>query len=185
MKADNGKVWETMTRVHRFEDPTGEITAAARAGAPIKELVQRYEREYKGVQEIRGNSALNAGLEYLIELVTGINSGAVKLDATHAVLGVGDSTNAVAVTQTQLEAERLGMNASWGVMDAGFPQREDRTMIFRSTFASSVAMFNWQEWGIAFLVSAGTRVLLNRKVDDIGTKPDYDVWIIEVGLRWA
>lgn len=182
---DGIKAWETHARVYGFEDRDGEIGRQAKAGAGMGELINRYRDRYRGVREIKGNMALYTGLEYMIKLLLGIDTEAVLLDSTHAVLGVGASNNAAAATQTELEGERLGSGASWGVMDAGFPSRTDRTMIFRATFLSGVALFNWQEWAIAFLTGVDTRVLLNRKVDDIGTKPEFDVWIIEVGLRWA
>lgn len=171
--------WQTRSRRYSFTDPTGEIGRRAMEGATIEDLRKFAPGQYHGCSEIIGNKALNKGLQYLIELVTAIDPTATKWDAANAQIIVGDQDGEEDEEQTQLEAQRLGTDFLSRGMDAGFPQREEQTMIFRSSFLSGTAAFPWKEWG----VGNGVR-LLNRKVDDIGTKPAVDLWILEVGLTW-
>lgn len=177
--------WVTDSRLYKFRDPTGELGAAAKRGASIEELRAIAPGSLYRVEDIRGNIGLTAGIIYLLELMSGIAPSNVKLDATHAVVGVGNSNGAASADQTELEAERLGMSAAWVGMDAGFPLRDGTTLIFRASFLSGVALFDWLEWAVAWEVSEGVRVLLNRKVETVGTKPEFDLWIFETGLRWA
>lgn len=172
--------WRTVSRCYRFEDRDGVLGRRARDGASVDELRASAPEAYQGCQEIIGNVALNAGLQYMIEALTRINPAAVLWDATNAQIVVGDQSAPAEATQTQLEAQRLGTNWQAVGMDAGFPQREGQTMIFRSSFLSGVAVHDWLEWG----VSNGV-VLLNRKVDNVGTKPEFDLWIFEVGITWT
>lgn len=185
MEGKHTQPWKTDSRIFRFHDPTGELGKEAQKGATIEQLRAMKPGAFQDVVEVKGNQGLTAGIIYLIELATAINPTAVKLDATHAKIGVGNSNLAAAADQTQLEAERLGMSAAWVGMDGGFPQRDGCTMIFRASFLSGVAVFDWLEWAVAFETGPGVRVLLNRKVENVGTKPQFDLWIFETGLMWA
>lgn len=182
---DKREPWTTDSRIFKFHDPDGTLGEAAQRGATIEELRAMRPGALYAVTDVKGNIGLTAGIIYLIELVTGINPGAVKLDASRAKIGVGNSNGAALKTQTQLEAERLGMLATWVGMDAGFPQRDGTTMVFRSSFLSGIAVQDWLEWAVAFETAPGVRVLLNRKVENIGTKPAFDLWIFETGLTWS
>jgi len=177
--------WVTDSRLWMFHDPRGVLGEAARKGATIQELLSMEPTYYRGAKVVKGNQGLDAGIIHLIDLVTGLDPTAVKLDSTHAKIGVGNSNGAAQASQTQLEAERLGMSATWVGMDAGFPRREGTTMIFRSSFLSGVAVWDWLEWSVAFEISPGVRRLLNRKVENVGTKPLFDLWIFETGLQWG
>ena len=171
--------WRTVSRRYAFSDPDGSLGRMARDGATIEELRCSAPAQYHGCSEIIGNKAINKGLQYMIEALTRINPAAVLWDATNAKIVVGDQSAPAEETQTQLEAQRLGTNYQAMGMDAGFPQREGQTMVFRASFLSGVACWDWLEWG----VSNGV-VLLNRKVDNVGTKPQFDLWIFEVGITW-
>ena len=176
--------WQTLSKLYRFEDPDGTLGLCAQYGASTEELIMaakdRGLDRYRGCSEIVGNKALNLGLQYLIDMVLNITPAATKWDATHAQIVVGDQSAPEDAEQDQLEAQRIGTSYRAQGMDAGFPQRDGQTMIFRSSFLSGIAVFSWLEWG----VSNGVR-LLNRRVDNVGTKPEFDLWIFEVGLTWS
>lgn len=53
-------------------------------------------------------------------------------------------------------------------MDATYPQIAGNVLTFRATFATGDANFAWNEWGVFNAASAG--VMLNRKVEALGTK---------------
>jgi hypothetical protein len=65
-------------------------------------------------------------------------------------------------------------------MDSGFPTVAANVLTFRSTFSGSEANFAWQEWGIANAASGGT--LINRLVENNGTKLSGQTWIFETTL---
>jgi hypothetical protein len=94
-------------------------------------------------------------------------------DNTNSYLGVGDSTTAHNVAQTDLQASS---NKVRKAMDASYPQRSGSTLTFKSTFGSSDANFAWEEWGIFNHASAGQ--MLSRKVESLGTKASGSTWVM-------
>jgi hypothetical protein len=94
----------------------------------------------------------------------------------NARVGVGSSTTAFAASQTDLQTPiaRKGM-------DAGYPtQPTSNSMRWRATFnagsPSGEGDGSWQEWGIFNAASAG--LMFNRKVENLGTKPNTQSWQI-------
>jgi hypothetical protein len=95
----------------------------------------------------------------------------------NSYIGVGDSTTAFAVGQTDLQA---ATNKLRKAMDATYPQLATNVLTFRSTFATGDANFAWQEWGVFNASSAGT--MLNRVVESLGTKTNTQTWQFTVTL---
>ena len=98
----------------------------------------------------------------------------------NARIGVGDSTSAFAKSQTDLQASTNKFRKG---MDATFPTRATATITYRATYATSEAVFAWQEWGVFNAASAGD--MLNRKVESLGTKPNTQSWQFTVDLAVA
>lgn len=104
-------------------------------------------------------------------------------DSTNAHIGVGDSSTAEAVGQTDLSASS---NKLRKVVDATYPQHTDgvvvgaASVVFRATFGTSEANFAWNEWGI-FNASTSGR-MLNRKVEALGTKASGSTWVLTLTL---
>jgi hypothetical protein len=98
-------------------------------------------------------------------------------DNTNAHLGVGDSDDAFDEADTNLQAET---NKTREPMEASYPQRADNVLTFRSLFSTGDANFDWEEWGVFNHVSAG--VMLNRKVEALGTKADTQSWLLTADL---
>lgn len=98
----------------------------------------------------------------------------------NSYIGVGDSTTAFAATQTDLVA---ATNKFRKAMDATYPQVAANVITFRSTFATADANFAWQEWGVFNAASAG--VMMNRKVESLGTKTSAQSWQLTVTITLA
>ena len=132
-------------------DWTADEIDAGLAGAP------------SDVREANGNLLVTAGITALLNLLIG--AGGTAFNNANAYLGVGDSTTAAAIGQTDLQA---ATNKLRKAMDATYPQVSSNVVTFRSTFATGEANFSIQEQATFNASSAGT--MLNRKVTDLGTK---------------
>jgi hypothetical protein len=112
----------------------------------------------------------DAGRDQLTSLA--ISSG-TAFDNSNAHIGVGDSTTAFAADQTDLQGST---NKVRKAMDATYPTREDNALTFRATFGTGDANFAWNERGVFNASSSG--VMLNRKVESLGTKTSAQSWEI-------
>lgn len=102
-----------------------------------------------------------------------IGEAVTAFSNANAHIGAGDSATAFAATQTDLQA---ASNKLRKAMEATYPQRSANVLTFRSLFGTSEANFAWQEWGVFNAASAG--VMLNRKVESLGTKTSAQSWQI-------
>jgi hypothetical protein len=85
-------------------------------------------------------------------------------------LGVGDSTTAFAVAQTDLQASSNKLRKA---LD-GAPNIATNVITYVSTFGSSDANFSWQEFGLFNAGSGGD--MFSRVVSNQGTKVSGQVW---------
>lgn len=125
------------------------------------------------------NLFLTAGMNELWELVTG--ESANHFDNTNARIGIGDDkTTAPAYGQTDLQA---ATNKTYKAMDATYPTTPaNRTQVFKSTFGSSDANYEWGEFVIKNNVSG---ICLNRSTNSgagWGTKTAGTTWEIYADL---
>jgi len=156
---DRGR-WKCVWRVDkRWGDWTGEQIDAGEAPEPYESV------------EIEGNILVTAGITLLLNLLIG--AGGTVYSNANAYLGVGDSSTAEAIGQTDLQA---ATNKLRKAMDATYPQVAANVVTFRSTFATGDANFQWNEWGTFNASSAGT--MLNRKVQGLGTKVSTATWTL-------
>lgn len=111
------------------------------------------------------------------DLISAMLIGEATTDFTNANarLGVGDSAAAFAAGQVDLQA---AANKFRKGMDATYPQRAGNVLTFRSTYAVGEANFPWNEWGVFNAAAAG--VMLNRKVEALGTKANTQSWQLTV-----
>ena len=106
-----------------------------------------------------------------------MNSGPPTFfDNGHAYIGVGDSSSAFAIGQTDLQ----GSNKVRVGMDATYPSVATATVTFQATFGSAVANWAWAEWAVFNASSSGTMV--SRKVESNGTKSSGQSWVFQVQL---
>lgn len=132
-------------------DWTAEQIDAGLAGAPDDTRIAE------------NNLLVTAGITLLLNLLIG--AGGTVYSNANAYLGIGDSTTAAAIGQTDLQA---ATNKVRHAMDATYPQVSTNVVTFRSTFLTSEGNFSIQEQATFNASSAGT--MLNRKVSDLGTK---------------
>jgi hypothetical protein len=109
-----------------------------------------------------------------------INDSPVLFTNANARLGVGDSSTAFAVGQTDLVA---ASNKFRKAMETGYPLRSGATLTFRSIFLQAEANFTWNEWGVFNAASAGT--MLSRKVENLGTKDNTQSWVLTVDITFS
>lgn len=140
---------------------------------------------------VPGNLLMYGGASNLIECLIGNGTGTGSLDLTYfnngnAHLGVGDSSSAVAATQTDLQASS---NKFRKAMEATFPTHTDGTTsaaasaVWKSSFSTSQANWAWNEIAL-FNGSSGGR-MLNRKLVSLGTKTSADTWTLTLTVTVA
>ena len=117
-----------------------------------------------------------AGAQFIAKAVTGLNSPTL-FSASNFYLGVGDSSTAFAIAQTDLQAASnklrklvTSVSESAGVITAV------------ASYGTSEANFEWYEWGSFNASSGGT--MYQRKVESpsLGTKTSAQVWTLTATL---
>lgn len=116
------------------------------------------------------NLLLTAGATALWNRLANLG-GVTAFDATNGRLCVGDGTAAAAVGQTDLQ----GTSKTRKVFDAA-PTISSNTFTAVTTFTTTDANHSWQEAGVANAASGG--VLLNRVVQNFGTKTSSVQWVL-------
>lgn len=134
-----------------------------------------------------GNGLLTVGIT---QLWTRCQSAEQVWDATHGAIGVGDSSTAYAAGQSDLQAVTNKYYQAW----SGLPTVSSGSLIFASTFGTSVANFAWNEYGVVVpdtttVYTSGTTkqasyIMLNRKAGAslLGTKTSSQSWAFTVTL---
>lgn len=121
---------------------------------------------------------LNTGRNYMAGAL--IANPTTLFDATNATIGVGNSTQAYAATDTNL----VGASKAYEVVDSA-PTIATNVLTFVATFGTAVANFAWEEWGVfnsAGVSPTGGDIMLNRKVESLGTKTSAQSWEITATL---
>ena len=155
--------WQPRIELRKYHTPAGEDIAGL---DPVEVIVEE------------GNLLTTAGAAALLTLLSG--GGGSAFNNANSYLGVGDSTTAAAVGQTDLQA---ATNKLRKAMDSGYPQVSAATVTWRATFGTSDANWAWQEWGVFNAAAAGT--MLNRKVTSLGTKTSAATWQLTVSAAVA
>lgn len=122
---------------------------------------------------------VNLARDMLADAITGGASYA-RFDNAHAYLGVGDSSTAFNVAQTDLVAATNKLRKG---MDIGYPSRSGNVLTWRATFTTAEANFAWNERGIFNAVSGGQ--MLSRKVVSLGTKTNANSWQLTCTDTWG
>jgi hypothetical protein len=97
------------------------------------------------------NLVVNVGGALMLDLL--VAAGGTAFNNANAYIGIGDSSAATAVGQTDLQA---ASNKTRVAMDATFPNRSGQVMTFKSTFGTGVANYAWNEIGLFNASSVGS-----------------------------
>jgi hypothetical protein len=168
---------KTKWRITKFSDPNNVISAQAKKGASIKQLIKAHSKNFLGISTIKGNLGLNEGIAEALDLIFGLGTP-TTFNTTTGRIGVGDSATAENATQTGLQA---ATNKAYVLFDDTYPSRTSQTVTMRATFGAGVGTFDWNE----FTVINGaddTAKNLNRKVSAKGSKAAGESWIAEVAI---
>lgn len=121
-------------------------------------------------------SLTTAGLNFLAQAAIGQGT---PFNNANARLGVGNGTAAFSAAHTDLQgADKIRKG-----MDVGYPVAAPPALTFKSTFAQSEANFAWSEWGLFNAATGG--VMLNRTVENLGTKQSNQTWVLEVSITFS
>jgi len=171
MKTKDGAMWKIGYKVEKYR---GEISPCR----TIREWEEwRKTHAPEEVIELEKNCLLNGGITELWGIFIG--SSVNHFDNSNTEIGVGDSSDAAAATQTDLQAST---NKAYLTMDASYPIVSSQSVIFMAVAGTSVANFAWNEWVIKQTTSG---VCLNRKVASLGTKTSSYSWIITATITLA
>lgn len=131
---------------------------------------------------VMGNVLTYVGISSIFETLVGRPTGNVF--GADAAIGVGDSALDSDPSQTDLQGGLLARKA----MDTGYPQHTDGVgpaaaiIIFRATFGTTDANFEWNEWGIFSTSLVGQGRMLNRRVYPAGTKTSRGIWVVTASV---
>lgn len=125
------------------------------------------------------NLLLTEGITVALNLIGGIT--ATAFSNANAFLGVGDSSAAESVGQTDLQAST---NKTYKAMEATYPQVSVNVITWRAVFGSADANYAWNEFTVAN-GSSGSATNLNRKVSSQGTKASGQIWTLDLQMTLA
>jgi hypothetical protein len=139
------------------------------------------ERPYEVIEDV-GNLLVTNGRNLLWKALRG--DAITAFSSANARLGVGDSSTAEAIAQTDLQAAtnklRKAMDSGWPKVGTADGLATDNLMELKSSFADGEANWVWNEWA-TFNAASGATSMLNRKVASMGTKAS-GVWTLTVTL---
>jgi hypothetical protein len=155
--------WEVHWRVEKFLSKT------------LDDVLSSGEKPYEVCEDVQ-NIILDTGANEMLKLIGGV-SGATAFSAANAKIYVGDSATAEAASQTGVLATT---NKAYAGMDSGYPSVIGRTIVFRASFADSVANFDWSESAVTNGSGVGA-ISMNRKVSSLGTKVT-GTWTLQITI---
>ena len=197
LRRHDGINWHAFARVEKFS--TDQVAWAALRlghepdGTELRALLGTPE---DGIAEADGNLLVTVGLNVITNLIIG--GGDNPLSHANAIVGVGTSTTAAAITDTALGADNTS-NAYYQQADSSFPTQANGVITTQATFATGNANFAWQEWCLAIggggTITAGDHLsamtgtaptMLNHKVPgSLGTKGSGAAWVFSTTITLA
>jgi hypothetical protein len=147
------------------------------------------------VLTVQGNQLTYDGTQHIWNRLIG-SASTLPFNHESSAVGIGNSDMAIDFTDT-LQSKLQGVNQQFVKMDDDFPRIirpeigniEGVSLLFRSTFTEDQGNFDWREWGIAnyfdpvTLLPNPAYIMLNRKVEPMGTKAIGSTWIVLTRIR--
>jgi hypothetical protein len=172
--------WNAHAKVEKWTgDQVAEVIRLTGVENPSADLLAAYVAPYEVVEQA-GNLLTTAGLTRLMSLLNGAGGQALTNTATR--IGVGNSSTAATIGDTDLGASAGSSNRFFMTMDATYPSVSGATLTAKATFGGSDGNFAWNEWGLDIgtpTVTSGTTVnttFFNHKIASLGTKVSPAVW---------
>jgi hypothetical protein len=181
MQIDGIKWWPTAT-ITKFNPDTVAWATRKLGHEPTVEELAYMNVPPDDVLVVEGNGLTTAGLTLIASLITGTGAA---FTSTLGFAGVGNGTTAFAGGQTDLQ----GASKYFKGLSAG-PTPGAGTIAASAQFASGEANYAWEEWcwgrvasgtvtGGSTIAGTGTSpVMINRKVQALGTKVSGAVWTL-------
>jgi hypothetical protein len=122
----------------------------------------------------------HAARNLIAKMLVGEQTSSQDYNSSNAWIHVGSSTGTFDPTHNSM----LSTGAIAATMDATYPSRATNVLTFRSTYTTSQANFDWNEWGVknSSATATGSNDLLNRKQEALGTKASTQAWQITATL---
>ena len=186
MSSDSLKWYPTVT-VAKFNPETVADITRALGHRPTAEDYARITPDEVVVAE--GNSLTSGGLDRITALITG--GAGNPFSSAKGLIGVGNGTTAFAASQTDLSgASKLFVPVTSAAASGSGTGKITASALFLGTDAN----FAWEEW--CFVVATGTPaknaalatagggsgVMLNRKVQTLGTKASGAEWTLSADV---
>jgi hypothetical protein len=192
--AGDGVKWDMHARVIKYEPETVERLTAQMGHEPnafhLRHLEEIGLLEPDDIVEVPGNLLVTTGLNRITNLIIG--GGGTPLAHANAIVGVGTSSTAATVSDVALGSDGTA-NAYYQQADSGYPTQSNGTITCNATFQTGNANFAWNEWCWADgsgTITAGTTlasvatspVMLNHRIQSLGTKVSGAVWTLSATL---
>lgn len=183
-ETEAGRLVEAFEKIQHWLAAPGLDAKTVELWTPDKMVDGALERLFHSqvqpseVVEFGGNLLVTVGITALLNLLKG--DAETAFSNANSYLGVGDSSTAAAVGQTDLQA---ATNKLRKAMNSSYPLDSAPTIDFQSTFGSSEANFAWEEVATFNASSAGD--MLNRKVQALGTKSAGATWTLTETITWS
>ncbi|MCA1666654.1 MAG: hypothetical protein LC793_04490 [Thermomicrobia bacterium] len=126
------------------------------------------------------NTLTTAGANYILGAI--IAAPGTLFNNANAAIGVGDSSAAFALGQTNLQGAVVTTDRIRKGMNATYPSVATNVLTAQSTFATGEANFVWNEWACFTSVTDASGTMINRAVVNLGTKTSASAWTITITI---
>lgn len=190
----DGIKWHAFARVIKYNpDTVAEITKELGhepTGPDLRMLEERHGLKPDAEAVADGNLLTTAGLNRITNLIIG---GGAAFNNAQAIVGVGASSTAATTSDTILGGNGNSTTAWYQGADASNPTQSNGVITCNATYATGNGNFAWNEW--CFAVGTGTitpgnalasvatsPVMLNHKVQSLGTKAAGSTWTLQATI---
>ena len=195
---DNFK-WTPKATVFKWEPETVLALQDSLGFEPVYADFVAAGVEPDGVAFAEGNLLTTAGLARITNLIIGGTGtgGTAAFTNTLGFAGVGATSTAATVGDTALAGNGNSTTAWYKGLDASNPSQSNGVITANCTYQSSDGNFAWNEWCWGILTSGTvtaanaiasvgtTPIMLNRKVQSLGTKVSGAVWTLQSTVTLA
>lgn len=193
----DGIKWGAYAKVIKYDPETvreiAKILGHEPTGPELRRLEEREGLTPDATTEAFGNLLTTNGLIRVVSLIIG--AGGQALSTTRAMAGVGNSSTAATVADTDLNAAAGSTNRWFQAMDSSNPSVTGTNGVItgNTTFQSADGNFTWNEWcwaiataapvaSAVFATATTSGTMLNHKVQSLGTKVSGAVWTLQATI---